>query len=496
MNKKHPAAALPKDDAHNKRTCLYVEETPDADYKKARRGAVKSFKDIKFAVRVHFGLYSIKRLNGESWGFLGMTHAEKAAYNELYKSFNPTGFDAERWCGLFADSGAQAFTVTAKHHEGFSLFDTKARVKKRVDWAAAGGPRVEDCDLAYSVAETPFKRDIIKELCDSARGRGLKIGLYYSHPDWYDYDFAPYTYHPARPVNEADLVTAQELSEWRMGPESFYYGAPAVSKENEDRLVARHRKQIVELLTNYGKVDMLCLDMWFGARIWPRIKETVKAARKIQPNVMMRCRGVGNYGDYYTPENFLPGKPENTDMPWMVIYGLGNSFSYDADGKNYKGAGWIIRNIASAASKGGSFMVGIGPDETGEFHAEAARQLRDAGRWLKIHGEAVYGSVMFSETHYEEKHGGGTTYFTASADRRYAYAISAGNRAHRIAVSLPRDSFGEIRLLTPAGPALIPESEILSLDGMFVVPKAAVQNLYGNEYAHASVLRLARFKNG
>jgi hypothetical protein len=206
---------------------------------------------------------------------------------------------------------------------------------------------------------------------------------------------------------------------------------------------------------------------------------------------MMRCRGIGNYGDYYTPENFLPGKPENTGLPWMVIYGLGNSFSYDSETKNYKGADWIIQNLASAVSKGGSFMVGIGPDGSGAFHPEAIRQLLEVGKWLKVHGEAIYGSQMYDPNHYEEKHGDNIAYFTSSADRKYVYAISTGAAVHHVIISLDRSNFGSIELLTPSGAKTISEADITKLGGLFIIPKEVVQRLCGGKYAHASVIRLS-----
>ena len=108
----------------------------------------------------------------------------------------PAGFDADEWTSLFAENGMRMFAFTTKHHEGFSMFDTKTRVRQRVRWDAPGTPQIEDCDLAYSIMETPFRRDIVKELCDAGRKRGLRIALYFSHPDWYDADFRPYAEHP------------------------------------------------------------------------------------------------------------------------------------------------------------------------------------------------------------------------------------------------------------------------------------------------------------
>jgi alpha-L-fucosidase len=134
---------------------------------------------------------------------------------------------------------------------------------------------------------------------------------------------------------------------------------------------------VVELLTRYGPIDMLCLDMWLGARVWPQLRETIMLLRTLQPDVMLRARGIGNYGDYYTPEGFVPGSRENTAMPWFVIYPLSRSFSYEPDAARHKGGPWIVRNLVDAVAKGGGFMVGIGPDSDGRFHPAAIANLRD-----------------------------------------------------------------------------------------------------------------------
>jgi alpha-L-fucosidase len=120
------------------------------------------------------------------------------------------------------------------------------------------------------------------------------------------------------------------------------------------------------------------------------LRETVQALRSLQPDVMLRARGIGSYGDYYTPEGFVPGSRENTDMPWFVIYPLGRSFSYEPEPARHKGGAWIVRNLVDAVAKGGAFMVGIGPDGNGRFHPTAIENLREAGTWLAVNGEAIY----------------------------------------------------------------------------------------------------------
>jgi alpha-L-fucosidase len=269
--------------------------------------------------------------------------------------------------------------------------------------------------VAYSIEETPFKRDVVKELCDAAHKSGIKIDLYFSHPDWYDADFRPYNNHP--------LMTPSFLA----NPNDYGFGVkvdstrimtPNLSAEEKARLVARHREQLREILTNYGKIDMICLDQWLGKDIWLETKETVKMMRELQPDVMLRCRGIGNYGDFYTPEGFVPGAKENTNMPWMTIRALGSSFSYDADGDKYKGAPWIIHNLIDAVSKGGNFMVGIGPNATGRFHPKAIEQLEETGKWLNVNGKGIY-NTRTREIYQEED-----LRFTQSKDNKQVFAFT------------------------------------------------------------------------
>ncbi len=194
---------------------------------------------------------------------------------------------------------------------------------------------------------------------------------------------------------------------------------PDPRPEEVNRMMARHRAQLTELLTRYGKIDMLCLDMWLGPKVWPRLRETILHLRRLQPDVMLRARGIGNYGDYYTPEGFVPGKKENTNAPWFVIYPLGSSFSYEPVSENYKGAAWIVRNLADSAAKGGNFMVGIGPDGDGRFHPTAVSQLKEVGEWLKVNAEGIYGTRAREGALWSE---GDDIRFTRSKDGRIVYA--------------------------------------------------------------------------
>jgi alpha-L-fucosidase len=349
-----------------------------------------------------------------------MSFEDRQAYNSLYKTWNPAGFDADGWMNIFKASGMRNFAVTTKHHEGFCLFDTKTRVKSRANWTAEGGPAMESCDLAYSIMETPFRRDVIKELCDAARKRDIKIDLYFSHPDWYDADFRPYVAHPLQIPSSAQWQTPRDVrfTQQRLGNHAVVIRDPTDAEVK--RMVERHRAQLLELLSNYGNIDMMCLDMWLGPRIWPQVRDTLLMMRKLQPDVMLRNRGIGNYGDYYTPERVVPGSKESSEKPWFTIYPLGTDFSYDPDAAKYKGTKWIVQNLADAVAKGGGLQIGVGPSAHGEFHPEAIRQMKGAGDWLQVNGEAIYATRPRAGTLWSE---GETVRYTRSKDRRFVYAI-------------------------------------------------------------------------
>jgi alpha-L-fucosidase len=398
-----------KSDTHYKQVKNYVEEEPDADYLHASEKAHEAFRDIKFSVRIHWGVYSLWEVEA-SLPYLKFSNEQRMAYNQLYKTFNPVDFNAQDWMDLFKRSGIQAFAFTTKHTDGFSMFHTQTRVKSRANYSDPLHP-IESCDLAYSIEESPFKRDIVKELCDAAHKNGIKIDLYYTHPDWYDADFRPYTWHPlTTPEMKVNKAWYPDSTNLQMTPER--------TPEETARMVARHREQLHELLTRYGKIDMVCLDMWLGKDVWSETKQTIKLMRQWQPDVMIRARGIGNYGDYYQPEGFVPGNKENTNMPWMVIYTLGDIFAYDNKAEHYKGAPWIIHNIIDCAAKGGSFMVSVGPDSAGKFHSTAVAQLEETGKWLNVNGKGIY------ETRSREVWKENNIYFTRSKDSRKVFAFT------------------------------------------------------------------------
>ncbi|MGD0500997.1 MAG: alpha-L-fucosidase [Bryobacteraceae bacterium] len=427
----------------------YIEDIPIPEYRWASDAAYERFRDMKYGVRLHWGLYSILGQPNESWPFLAMSREDRQRYQSMYQTWNPRGFNADEWMDLFATCGMKMFAFTAKHHEGFCMFDTHTRVRSRTNWTAPGGPKMEACDLAYSIMETPFRRDVVKELCDAAHKRDIKIDLYFSHPDWYDTDFRPYGPHPLQ-VPSSNILDPGGLNDAKRRLGDRMVIVPDPTPAEVSRMMARHRAQLSELLTRYGTIDMICLDIHLGPKVWPQLRETMLQLRKLQPDVMLRDRGIGNYGDYYTPEGFVPGSKENTDTPWFVIYPLGRSFSYESVPSNYKGPGWIVQNLVDSVAKGGNFMVAVGPNGDGQFHPTAISQLKDAGEWLKVNGGGIYATRARDGALWSE---GADIRFTRSKDNRTVYAFALQWPGEKLVLRTVKPVAGsEIRMLGSSEP--------------------------------------------
>jgi alpha-L-fucosidase len=272
-------------------------------------------------------------------------------YEQLAKQFNPVKFNPDDWVQLAQDAGMKYMVITAKHHDGFAMF--KSAVSK------------------YNVVDaTPYKRDILKELADACAKRGMRLGFYYSQSqDWHEKDGAGNT--------------------WDFGPDQ---GPAPESKElkNYDAyLRAKAEPQVKELLTGYGPVALI----WFDT---PRMMTPERGqrfadiVRQAQPNTLIDGR-LGTEGDYRsTGDNVIP--PEASTEAWETPATINDTWGFRKDDTNWKSAGQIAFKLVDIVSKGGNYLLNVGPTAEGVIPQPSADVLRTVGRWLKVNGEAVYGA--------------------------------------------------------------------------------------------------------
>lgn len=338
--------------------------------------------DMKFGLLMHWGPYSQWGIV-ESWsicpedepwcerrGPYAQNYFEyKKAYEGLQNTFNPVNFNPEKWASAARSAGMKYMVFTTKHHDGFAMFDTKYS------------------DYKITSPNTPFhknpKANIAKEVFDAFRKEGLWVGAYFSKPDWH----SPYYWDPYFPP--MDRNPNYDLEKY---PEKW----------NKFREYTTN--QIEELVRDYGKMDLLWLDggqvqpaspgsgLWKGKVINQDIKmdEIAKMARSYQPGLIVVDRAVeGPNQNYLTPEQQIPSKP--LSYPWETCMTMGGSWSYVKNEK-YKPIDEIIRNLCLIVSRGGNYLLNIAPSETGEWDSAAYTRLEEIGAWMKVNGEAIYGT--------------------------------------------------------------------------------------------------------
>lgn len=356
---------------------------------------IEEWRDLKFGLLMHWGPYSQWGIveswsicpEDLSWATGGRKEGVSDSYNEyvqkyeaLQKSFNPVNFNPEKWAAAAKYAGMKYMVFTTKHHDGFCMFDTKYTDYKITDSATpfASNPRA----------------NITKELFGAFRNQQFWIGAYFSKPDWHsDYYW------------------------WKKFPPSDRNCNYSIAKypEQWEKFKRYTHNQINELVSNFGRVDILWLDGgWVrktnpeevtryladvqeGSR-WARNPQNqdinmellVQSVRKRQPKILVVDRAVeGVHQNYLTPEQQIPATP--IQHPWETCMTMGNSWSY-VPNDVYKSAAAIIRNLVDIVSKGGNYLLNIGPGPLGDFDTIAYLRLKEIGDWMKINGEAIYGT--------------------------------------------------------------------------------------------------------
>ena len=325
--------------------------------KAAREERLQWFREAKYGLFIHWGLYAIPA--GEWKGryspgigewIMHRLKIPRQEYSQLAEWFNPHKFDADTWVKMAIDAGMKYIVITSKHHDGFAMYHSKVSNYNIVD-------------------ATPFKRDPIKELAEACARHNMPFGFYYSQAqDWYE---------PGGVGNEWDFPSDEEKD--KNGAYDKYLREKAVP-------------QVRELLQNYGPV---CL-MWFDT---PRRMNAqrgqifIDAVRELQPKTLIDGRLLpgGAGGDYIsTSDNVIPDTKMDTD--WEVPATINHTWGYRKDDENWKSPGEIVFKLVDIVSKGGNYLLNVGPTAEGVIPEGSVNSLITAGRWIKVHGEAIYGA--------------------------------------------------------------------------------------------------------
>lgn len=322
----------------------------------------------RFGMFIHWGLYSI--VSRGEW-VRSTEEMPKEDYMQYFEEFNPVDYDPKVWAKAAKDAGMKYVVLTAKHHDGFCLFDSKY--------------------TDFKSTNTKCGRDLVAEFVEAVRGEGLKVGLYFTLLDWYHDDYPHYgdRIHPMR-NNEA------YKNEHR----------------NFDNYVTYMHHQIREICTNYGKLDVLWFDFSYDDMRGEKWKaaELMSMVRELQPDVVIDNRlevsgeGYGSlfegnptpfHGDFVSPEQMIPPNGiqdvNGNDMIWEACVTMNNNWGYVASDHHFKPASMLVKKLVECVSKGGNMLLNIGPDARGNIPEEYMERLDAIGKWMKKNGSSIYG---------------------------------------------------------------------------------------------------------
>lgn len=331
------------------------DETPAQ--KEAR---LEWWQDARFGMFIHWGIYALparhewvkrnEKLNNES-------------YQKYFDHFNPDLYNPTEWAKMAKDAGMKYAVITSKHHDGFCLFDSK--------------------QTDYKATNTPYGKDLIKAWVDAYRAEGLKVGFYYSLIDWH---------HPHFPI---DRIHPQQPSD----PKEY-------KKLNKNRDMAKYReylhKQVREILTNYGKIDIIWLDFSYpgehgkGRDDWGSV-ELLKMVRELQPDILVNDRADlkdNPHGwDFTTPEQYkvtewpmFKGKK----IPWETCQTFSGSWGYYRDEHSWKDNKQLLVLLIESVSKGGNLLLNVGPTGRGTIDHRAQNALSLMGDWMDVNSRSIY----------------------------------------------------------------------------------------------------------
>lgn len=357
----------------------------------AVQAKLAQWQDLKFGMIIHWGLYAVPGIV-ESWSICSEDEdwiprdstmnydAYKAWYWGLSSQFNPQQFNPDQWALTAKNAGMKYLVFTTKHHDGFAMFNT----------------RYSD----FSIAKGPFnnnpKADVTRYVFEAFRNQGMMVGAYFSKPDWHSQDYWWNRY--ATPNRHVNYDISKHPYKWQNFNQFVY-------------------NQIEELMSDYGKIDILWLD---GGWVRPpqediNMDRIAAMARQHQPGLIVVDRTIqGPNENYRTPEKLIP--ETQLPYPWETCVPLSKDWGY-VPTNTYKSANQIINMLMEVVAKGGSLLLGVGPTPEGLIDDNAVAVLNQIGSWMKANGDAIYGTRPMS--HYND----GDIWFTSSKDCKKVYVL-------------------------------------------------------------------------
>jgi len=339
------------------------------------RPDVNWFTQARFGLFIHWGLYSLAARH--EW----VQHRERLTgehYQRYFEHFDPDLYDPRQWAAEAKAAGMKYVVITTKHHEGFCLWDS--------------------AHTDFKAPKTPAGRDLLVPFVEAFREAGLKIGLYYSLIDWHHGDFSVDKLHPQR--DDADFRKAAAGRDMR-------------------KYAAYMRAQTEELLTRFGKIDILWYDFSYpgedgkGAGDWES-EALMELIRKLQPEILINNRlDLPMAPDFHTPEQYQPQTApvdaEGRPQPWEACQTFSGSWGYYRDELTWKSVPQLLGMLIDGVSKGGNLLLNVGPTARGEFDDRARARLEGIGTWMRLHSRSIYGC------------GAAPAEFPAPPDCRYTY---------------------------------------------------------------------------
>jgi len=326
------------------------------------------WKSDRFGMFIHWGIYALPARHEWVKRYEQISDEDYQKYFEL---FNPDLYDPVEWARKAKEAGMKYAVITTKHHDGFCLFDSKY--------------------TEYKATNTPIGRDLIKEYVEAFRGEGLKVGFYYSLIDWHH---PHYTVDRNHPLVKGGLGESEEYEkkykEWNKGRDMDIYREYI-------------QNQVRELLSNYGKIDILWLDYSFptgkhgkGRDDWDS-KKLLEIVRELQPGIILNDRldllDVEGGWDFTTPEQYKVSKwPEKNGkkVAWETCQTFSGSWGYYRDEATWKDTRQLLTLLIETVSKGGNLLLNVGPTARGTFDYRATEKLEEIGEWMKLNSRSIY----------------------------------------------------------------------------------------------------------